>query len=61
MKSVTIRPKGGKFVLTVSADGHIRNYQYSTFVGAYKRLQKLCSSLELEESTIEKEIKGVVL
>lgn len=60
-RSITIKPKGGKYLLIVSADGHTRNYPYTTFAGAYKRAQRLCDFLDLKESAIKKETKGVIL
>ena len=53
MRSLTIRPKGGKFLLEIFADGVKRTYTYTTFAGAYKRAKRLCDFLDLEESAIK--------
>ncbi|MEN6620914.1 MAG: hypothetical protein ABFD50_05145 [Smithella sp.] len=59
---MSIRPHKGKFLLTVSADGHTRNYQYASFAAAYRRAKRLCDFLDLKkESAIKKETKGVIL
>ncbi|WP_288185122.1 hypothetical protein [uncultured Sporomusa sp.] len=56
MRSLTIKPKNGKYLLTVQADGHTRQYTYDSFADAYRRAQRLCEFLDVKETAIKQQV-----